>query len=891
MNDITTAPSATYRLQLHAGFTFDDAARLCDYLSELGVTHQYCSPYLQAARGSTHGYDVIDHTRPNLELGGEEGWRRFVAALRAAQLGQVLDIVPNHMAISSPENWWWADVLENGPSSHFASYFDVEWEPPEARLRNTVLIPILRDHYGRVLEAGELAIVRQGAEFKIRYGDNTYPVSPSSLGPVLGRAARQSGSDLLAFLADAFSGLPRPTATDRASVRRRHRDKAVLREQLRRLLEEDPFAATAVDQVVSEMNSDPDTLHALLETQNYRLAWWRSADRDLGYRRFFDVDTLIGLRMEDEQVFQDTHRRVLEWVREGVLDGLRVDHPDGLRDPLEYFDRLRAAAPETWVVAEKILEPGEQLPREWPIAGTSGYDFLNRVMGLFVDPEGEVPLSEFYQAFTGQTADYPHIIRDKKVQVLREVLGSDVNRLTNLLLQICEQHRRHRDYTRHQLTDALRELIAWFPVYRTYIQPYSGKISESDRRNIETAVCAATKERPDIEETLLEFLRDLLTLAVTGELEKEFVARFQQLTGPAMAKGVEDTAFYTYNRFIALNDVGGDPSRFGTSVAAFHDAAEITQREWPLTMLATDTHDTKRGEDVRARLALLSEQPGPWMDAVHRWSALTQPYRTGEWPDRNTEYFFYQTLVGAWPLCAARATAYMEKVSREAKVHTSWTSPQADYDASLTRFVTGAISDAGFMEDVRQFVERLIEPGRINSLSQTLIKLTSPGVPDMYQGSELWVLNLVDPDNRRAVDYAVRRQALTEVKSMTAPAIWRRADEGLPKMCVTHAALQVRRRQRDAFSAHGGYTPIYAQGPLADHVVAFRRGERVMTIVPRLVMKAAGRWHGTTVPVPRGTWNNAITGEQMHSGDVDLADLWRDFPVALLERVDSRGET
>jgi (1->4)-alpha-D-glucan 1-alpha-D-glucosylmutase len=765
----------------------------------------------------------------------------------------------------------------------------VEWEPPEARLRNTVLIPILSDHYGRVLDAGELAVVRRGAEFQIRYGENRFPVSPSSLGPLLGRAARQSGSDGLAFLADAFSGLPRPTATDRASVRRRHRDKAVLREQLRRLLDDDPFAATAVDHVIADMNKDPDALHALLDLQNYRLAWWRTADHDLGYRRFFDVDTLIGLRVEDEQVFEDTHRRVLEWVREGALDGLRVDHPDGLRDPLEYFDRLRAAAPGTWVVAEKILEPGERLPGEWPIAGTTGYDFLNRAAGLFIDPEGESPLSEFYQEFTGETVDYRRVVRDKKVQVLREVLGSDVNRLTNLLLQICERHRRHRDYSRHQLTDAIRELIAWFPVYRTYIQPYAGQISDSDRRFIVSAVCAAMRERPDIEATLLEFLRDLLTLAVTGDLEKEFVARFQQLTGPAMAKGVEDTAFYTYNRFIALNEVGGDPSRFGTSPAEFHEAAEATHSEWPLTMLATDTHDTKRGEDVRARLALLSEQPRIWIDAVRRWSALTQPHRTGEWPDRNSEYLFYQTLVGAWPVCSERLCAYMEKATREAKVHTSWTSPQRDYDAALRNFVAGSLANAPFMDDVRRFVEPLVEPGRVNSLSQALLKLTSPGVPDVYQGGEFWALNLVDPDNRRPVDYTVRREALAAVKSLTPAAIWQRADEGLPKMWVTHAALQVRRRRRAAFAAQGGYAPLSAHGPLAGHVVAFERADSVVTIVPRLVIQAAGRWHGTSVRIPAGVWNNALTGSRVQGGDIDLARLWRAFPVALLERVDSRG--
>jgi (1->4)-alpha-D-glucan 1-alpha-D-glucosylmutase len=882
------SPTATYRLQLHADFAFDAAAGISDYLSELGITHAYCSPYLQAAPGSTHGYDVIDYTRPNVELGGEEGFRRFSAALKSAHLGQVLDIVPNHMAISTAANWWWADVLENGPSSHFASYFDVEWEPPEARLRNTVLIPILSDHYGRVLEAGGLQVVRHGAEFHVRYGDNTYPISPSSLGPVLGRAARQAGSDTLAFLADAFSELPRPTATDRASVRRRHRDKAILRDQLRRLLEDDGFIASAVDQTVADMNADPDALHALLDLQNYRLAWWRSADRDLGYRRFFDIDTLIGLRMEDEQVFQDTHSRVLEWVREGVIEGLRIDHLDGLRDPLEYLDRLRAAAPNAWIVAEKILEGEETLPETWPIAGTTGYDFLNRVTGLFIDPDGEQPLTDFYREFTGETRDYPGLVRDKKVLVLRNMLGSDVNRLTDLLLQICERHRRHRDYSRHQLADALRELVAWFPVYRTYIQPYSSTLSESDRRYAEVAARDAIRERPDIEATLFEFLRDLITLSVTGDLEKEFVARLQQLTGPAMAKGVEDTVFYTYNRFIALNEVGGDPSRFGIGLQRFHEKAREMQQRWPLTMLSTATHDTKRGEDMRARLALLSEQPSVWIDAVRRWSAMAQPHRTGEWPDRNTEYLFYQTLVGAWPVCAERLIAYMEKACREAKTHTSWTAPDANYEDAVRSFVTRCLTDRDLMEDIRQFIESLLEPGRINSLAQTLIKLTAPGVPDLYQGTELWSLHLVDPDNRRPVDYEERRRALAEVKQLSALEIWQRADEGLPKMWVTHAALQLRQRRQDAFGALSCYTAVEALGPLADHVVAYRRGENVMTIVPRLVVSANGSWRGNTLCVPGGSWTNVLTGHRVDGGSVDLSELWRDFPVALLERASSR---
>ncbi len=876
--------SATYRLQLHAGFTFDDAARLADYLAALGISHVYCSPYLQAARGSTHGYDVIDHARVNAELGGEAGFARFVGALRAHHLGQVLDIVPNHMAISTAENRWWADVLENGPSSAFTSYFDVDWDPPEARLRNTVLVPILGDQYGRVLEAGELKLEREGATFRICYAEHAYPVGPRSLGLLLGRAARLASSDVLAFLGDAFAELPHATATDRASVRRRNRDKEVLRGQLQRLLDEDAGAAAAVDTVVADTNADPESMHALLEMQNYRLAWWRSAGRDLGYRRFFDINTLIGLRVEDEQVFHDTHRRVLDWVREGVLDGLRVDHPDGLRDPQEYLERLRTAAPGAWIVVEKILESGERLPETWPAAGTTGYDFLNRVAGLFVDPAGESPLTDLYAEFTAERTNYHAVVHDRKLFVLREVLGSDVNRLTDLLLEICERHRRHRDYSRHQLTDALRELIACFPVYRTYVRPATGQVTDVDRGYVTQAVTAATSNRPDLDAPLFEFLRDLLLLDIAGNREGEFAARFQQLTGPAMAKGVEDTAFYTYNRFIALNEVGGDPSRFGTRVEQFHEANATTHARWPMSMLATATHDTKRGEDVRARLALLSECPATWATAVRRWSAMTERHRTHDWPDRNTEYLFYQTLVGAWPLTAERLTAYMEKATREAKVHTSWTSPGQEYDQALRRFVEASFTDTAFMADVGAFVAPLVEPGRVNALAQTVLKLSAPGVPDMYQGTELWSLPLVDPDNRRPVDYEERRRALAQLDALAPADIWRRADEGLPKLWVVRQILAARRRRPEAFGPLGQYVPLLADGARAAHVVAFRRGAAIAALVPRLVLGAAGDWAHTLVTLPRGRWQNVLTNDVVDGGAIDLGALWRVFPVALLER-------
>ena len=882
-----TPIAATYRLQLHSGFPFDAAAGIADYLKDLGISHAYCSPYLQAAPGSTHGYDVIDPSKPNDELGGEEGFARFDSALKRCGLGQVLDIVPNHMAISSPANSWWADVLENGPSSRYASYFDVDWDPPEARLRNMVLLPVLADHYGRVLDAGELRVVRDGAAFYVTYFENRLPVSPSALGPLLSRAARDARSAMLGFLADAFNDLPQPTVVDRASVRRRHRDKAILQEQLQRLLNDEPATAAALDRAVDALNTDSDDLHALLEMQNYRLAWWKSAGRDLGYRRFFDINTLVALRMEDEHVFADTHARVLQWVSEGIIDGLRIDHPDGLRDPQAYLERLRAAAPHAWIVVEKIVEPGEHLPDTWPAAGTTGYDFLNRVSGLFIDPSGEAPLTDFYTEFTGQPADYTRIVHEKKMYVLREVLGSDVNRLTDLLLQICERHRRHRDYSRHDLTDALREVIAWFPVYRTYVRPAAGAVSPADRRSVDRAITAATAERPDIETTLFDFIRSLLLLEIRGLLEGELVARFQQLTGPAMAKGVEDTAFYVFNRFVALNEVGGDPSRFGITVDEFHDAALETQAQWPQTMLSTSTHDTKRGEDVRARLAVLSERPKEWISAVRRWSQMVEQHRTAEWPDRNTEYLFYQTLVGAWPISVDRMVAYMEKAAREAKVHTSWTSPNDAYDAALKTFVRGAFMDHAFLRDVGTFVEPLVEPGWINSLSQTLIKLTAPGIPDVYQGTELWSFYLVDPDNRRPVDYEARRRALAAIDGIEPGMLWNRADEGLPKMWVVREALALRRRHAGAFGADGGYTPVRAHGSAASHVIGFLRAGAVMTLVPRLSAGEQCDWAATSVALPPGRWRNVLSGTAHESGRVSLACVWRDFPVALLERVDA----
>ena len=879
---------ATYRVQLHAGFDFAAAASITDYLAALGISHLYCSPYLQAAKGSTHGYDIVDPRAVNRELGGAPGHARLSEALRGVGLGQVLDIVPNHMAISGPDNPWWWDVLENGPASRYASYFDVDWDPPETRLRNVVLLPVLADHYGRVLERGDLRLSRDGVAFTIRYQNHVFPVSPQSLDSLLAIAAERTRSEALAFIADALSELPSPTAIDHASVERRHQHKTVLYESLARLFAEEPHTAQAVDAVVDEVNGSVDSLDALLERQNFRLAHWRAAARDLGYRRFFDINGLVGLRVEHDHVFRDTHRLVLAWLMDGTLDGLRIDHPDGLRDPEAYFDRLREAGPEAWITVEKILQPGEALRDSWPVDGTTGYDFLNRVSGLFVDPEGEKALTELYAEFTGESTDWAEVARAKKHQVMREMMGSDLNRLTALFLEVCERRRRYRDYTRHELHEALRDTLACFPVYRTYVRPEPAAVDDDDARRIVEATETARAHRPDLDGELFEFLRDLLRRRLVGDLETELTMRFQQLSSPVMAKGVEDTAFYSFNRLVALNDVGGDPSRFGVGVEEFHQACVDTLELWPRTMLATSTHDTKRSEDVRARLDLLSEIPERWSHAVRRWAALNERHHRGEWPDRNAEYLFYQTLVGAWPIDPDRVIGYMKKASREAKAHTSWTSPDEAYDTALGSFIEAAMADLSFTVDVEAFVAPLITAGRVNSLAQTLLKLTAPGIPDIYQGTELWDLSLVDPDNRRPVDYALRRRLLAALDRATPKEIMARSDEGLPKLWLIRQTLQLRRHRPELFGEDGTYRPLSAIGARSGHVVAFVRGDAAITVVPRLVMRLEENWMNTTLELPSGRWRNELTADVVQ-GIVPVAELLAQFPVALLSRAESNA--
>lgn len=875
-------PIATYRLQVHAGFGFDRAAGIADYLHQLGISHVYSSPYLQAAPGSQHGYDVVDHHKVNEELGGSEAHDRFSKRLGACHLGQVLDIVPNHMAISGRRNRYWWDVLENGPASRYANYFDIDWRSHEERLRNKLLVPILGDHYGHVLSRGEIKVKRQGGEFFLQYFEHELPVAPKSLPAIIQPAAAQSGSDYLAFLGDSLAGLPDAASKNRASVAERHRDKEVIRGLLERLFEEVPFIAQTVDSILEKLEKDANALDEFLEHQNYRLSYWRTSQQDLGYRRFFDVNTLVGLRMESPQVFADTHALILGWLREGVLDGIRVDHPDGLRDPREYFERLREAAEDVWIVAEKILEPGESLPSAWPIDGTTGYDYMNQSVGLFVNTANAEAFTEIYADFTGEPTDYPAICRDKKHRVMRDLLGSDVNRLTSLFSEICECHRDRRDYTRHDIIRAIREVIACFAVYRTYVIPERNELTPEEQRYITEAVEAAKMNRPEIDSELFEFLSDVLLLRVRGAMESEFVLRFQQFTGPVMAKGVEDTALYCFNRLISLNEVGGDPGCFGIPPKAFHDFCSDVQKSYPRTMLASSTHDTKRSEDVRARINLLSEIPGEWKAALDRWANMNEKYKRDQLPDRNTEYFLYQTMLGTWPISAERLLPYMEKACREAKQQTSWHAPYERFETATREFIEALYNDCQFLGDFEAVVQPLIQPGRINSLSQVLLKLTSPGVPDTYQGSELWDLSLVDPDNRRPVDYDLRRRLLSELPNLNVNEVWKRSDEGLPKLWTIYHALRTRRNYMSAFSDEGAYLPVTPQGSRADHLVSYMRGDEVLVMVPRLILTLKNDWRDTVLQIPYGNWRNQLSGDVNSGCELVVSEIFAPFPVALL---------
>lgn len=940
-------PEATYRLQLHAGFTFRDALRIVPYLRDLGITHCYASPYLKARRGSTHGYNIIDHSALNPEIGNEEEHDRFVAALHAHGLGLILDMVPNHMSVATNDNAWWNDVLENGPASRYAGYFDIAWEAaPRAQLHNKVLLPALGEPYGDALENGRLALVFEGGAFVIRYGERRFPVAPPTYARVLEHRLdeldRELGADSPALaeyqsILTAVRNLPRRTEVEPARVAERAREKEVIKRRLAALVAEHPAVDAFIAGTLARFNGRPgdpasfDLLDELLEHECYRLSHWRVATDEINYRRFFDVNDLAALRMERLEVFEATHALVLHLVAEGKLDGLRIDHPDGLFDPGQYFQRLRERG-VPYVVAEKILAAGEPFPETWAVDGTCGYELINEINGLFVDGAQVEAFTALHGAFTGEDLSFAQVAYEKKVLILNTSLASELHMLTHELDELAQRRRASRDFTFNTLRDALREVIACFPVYRSYIDDAGPR--ELDRRHVETAVRRAALRNPIMSFRVFRFIRDVLLEPPPAGAEEDraerrrFAGTFQQVTAPVMAKGVEDTAFYVYNRLVSLNEVGGDPGRFGVSPDALHRFCAERQRAWPHALSPMSTHDTKRSEDVRARLDVLSELPEAWGGAVRRWRRLNEPQRVRvddlAVPDPNAEYLLYQTLVGVWPLEAdpavdplvARLQAYMEKALHEAKVHTSWINPNEPYDDAVREFVA-RILDPGrsraFLDDFGTFQRRISHYGLFNSLSQTLLRIACPGAPDTYQGTESWRFDLVDPDNRRPVDYARLRAMLDDLgRAEATPGLPRgklarelvaAKEDGRVKLYLTSRALRCRRDHPGLFSA-GDYLPLTPAGEQAAHCFAFARkaGDAwAIAAVPRLLTRLLPEppqaplgpevWGDTRLPlpeIPTMRWTNLFTGERLdpamrHGVDALAAgDVFRDFPVALL---------
>ncbi|HKZ04791.1 MAG TPA: malto-oligosyltrehalose synthase [Methylomirabilota bacterium] len=943
-------PESTYRLQFHAGFTFRDAVRVIPYLRRLGVTHCYASPYLKARPGSTHGYDIVDHNALNPEIGTEEDYAAFVGALHEHDLGQILDMVPNHMGVNSNDNAWWNDVLENGPSSRFAGHFDIAWNAaPRPQLLGKVLLPVLGEPYGDALEGGRLRLVFEDGAFAIAYHDRRFPLAPRSYARVLERGhdelAAVLGAESPALaeyqsILTAIRNLPHRTEVDPARVAERAREKEIVKRRLAGLAGEQPAVREVLARVLAELNGraqDPasfDQLDDLLGHQAYRLSHWRVATDEINYRRFFDINDLAALRMERPEVFEATHALVLRLIAAGAVDGLRIDHPDGLYDPAQYFRRLRERAP-VYVVAEKILGPGEALPESWSVHGTSGYDFLNAVNGLFVDGANADAFTSLHAALTGEDQPFAEIAYQKKALIVNVSLASELSMLTHQLDALAQKSRASRDFTFNSLREALREVIACFPVYRSYIA--DDGVREVDRRHVEMAVRRAAIRNPLMGLRVLRFIRDMVLLQAPPSFtaedrveQRRFAGSFQQVTAPVMAKGVEDTAFYVYTRLVSLNEVGGDPGRFGVTPEALHLYCLDRQARWGHALSPLSTHDTKRSEDVRARLDVLSEIPDDWRNAVSRWMNQNAPHRGRVddqlVPDAGAQYLFYQTLMGAWPLepllpeararFVARIQAYMEKALHEAKLHTSWINPNEPYDAAVREFVARTldprVSDA-FLEDFGALQRRVSHYGIFNSLSQTVLRLACPGAPDTYQGTEVWDLSLVDPDNRRPVDHA-RLAAMLEALERAASApghgpgklareLATAREDGRIKLYVTARVLGCRRTHPGLFSA-GGYVPLGGAGEKSAHCFAFSRqsGEIwAVVAVPRLLTRLAPSppqaplgpevWGDTRVDVsalPDLHWENLFTGERLSASTrgeqraLAAADLFRDFPVAVL---------
>ena len=913
MNEHVRIPTATYRLQFNKNFTFRQAREIVTYLHHLGISDAYASPYFQAGAESLHGYDITDHNKFNAAIGSREDYDAWVAELHAHGMGQIADFVPNHMGINDPQNVWWQDVLENGASSLYAPYFDIDWRPLKTDLHDKVLLPILGDQYGRVLERGELRVRFDSGSFSLTYFDHVFPIAPGTYRYILELAlenlAEFREEDFYAefqSILTALEYLPRRTETDPERIKERAREKEIIKKRLERRCAEAPQVQRGIEKAVETINGhigDPrsfDRLDELLNAQSYRLAFWRVAAEEINYRRFFDVNDLAAIRVELPEVFDAAHKLLFELVASGAVTGLRIDHPDGLYRPLEYFEKLqmrcakalRVPLPKDgraiYLIVEKILTGEEQLPQNWPVHGTTGYGFANQVAGVLVDHNAEGAITKIFKRFIGHSLHFGHLVYAKKRLVMRISLANEVNVLGTMVDRLSEQNRWFRDYTLEALARAVRETIACFPVYRTYLEP--GKpVSEEDRAVIERAVAAAKRRNPAIEESVFNFLRDLLLFRFPENLDEEqraahaeFVLKFQQFTGPITAKGLEDTVFYIYNRLAALNEVGGEPQLFGLSVETFHERNLRRQRDWPASLIATSTHDSKRSEDVRARMLAISEIPPLWGRSLQKWRTTNRRFKKqiddAEAPDAGEEYLLYQTLLGTWPVdldgapvpsvgpkFIARIQRYMAKALKEAKLNTSWIQPNENWDDAMQEFVA-RILEAGprnkFLPAFLPVAAEIARLGAINSLAQTAIKLTAPGVPDIYQGTEIWDDSLVDPDNRRPIDYARRREMLTQIENVPANELMQCWPDGRIKMRLTQRLLHLRRENPELFR-EGIYEPINFGGAFADCAIGFVRRDRdraIIVIVPRLSSRVGfppigDRWQDTHVVLPAGKSN------------------------------------
>ena len=956
-------PVSTYRLQFNRDFTFEQARALAEYFGELGVTDFYSSPVLKARPGSVHGYDIVDHTQVNPELGGEEPLGELLRALRGGGMGFLVDVVPNHMSIASAENRWWQDVLENGPSSPYARYFDIDWNPPNPSLKNRVLLPILGDQFGLVLERQELRVSYRDGAFFLHYWETQLPVAARTTTPVLrlaleGVRGRLDESDPRALefesIITALEHLPPRTETDPAALRVRRLEKEVVRRRLSTLVKESNEVRAAVHDALARLNGTPDRpesfdlLEELISNQAYRLSFWRVASDEINYRRFFDINELAAVRVEERPVFTAVHEVILRLVRQGLVTGLRVDHVDGLLDPLKYLaDLQREAAPPGpeggagapfYVVVEKILGHDELLRRDWPVHGTTGYEFMNLLNGVFVDASNAQALRELYADFTGSRVKFSDLLYECKRLILKAAMSSELYVLSRRLLRLAEWRRYTRDFTLNSLHHALTEVIACFPVYRSYIRRTQESVSPDDRLNINAAVRAAKRRNPTQDPSIFDFIASLLllndpkgTTAPERAERREFALRFQQLTSPVTAKGLEDTAFYRFYPLASLNEVGGEPALIGVPLERFHERNRDRQESSPHTLSATSTHDTKRGEDTRARINVLSEVPEEWNRAVHRWHDLNRAKRArldgGPAPDPNEEYLIYQTLVGTWPLAGlgdgeraaytGRVQEYMQKALKEAKLHTSWINPEEEYERAVRDFV-GALLDpataADFLRDFEEFQKLTARAGILNSLAQALLKAVAPGVPDFYQGTELWAYTLVDPDNRRPVDYELRRALLASLREVGeghvtefAEGLLERPGDGRVKMYVTARALNLRRERAELF-ARGAYLPLRAEGRRAENVVAFARaldGESVIALAGRFFTRlgvgregrlrlSAAAWRDTTLRLDElegGRYRDAFTGREFDTagGALTVGEVLSPLPVALLTRAGERG--